>query len=311
MNKILIVGVGQLGSRYLQGIKSSSLKFHITAVEPKRESIEVATQRIDEIPGHGIDKIKWCDKIPENQKYDLAIISTSAFKRLKIIQKVKESNCVKFWIIEKVLEQSNEALLKLKNTFKNERVVVNTPRRIMPIYEDIKTLIGKDIQMFIESQNFGIACNSIHFIDLMEYLTEKTLTSINTNGLNKLWHSSKRQGFFEIDGVIEFNFGSKSKLSISSKDSVKNNSTSIFADNARIDVFEMNQYYSIKNKKFYSKFLMQSQLVPFLLDDIFLNNQCMLTDLKDSVNQHSKLINALLNHWNNNMDKKVDKLHVT
>ena len=79
MFKVLIVGAGQLGSRYLQGLASLDIPLSIAVVDPFEPSLAIARERYLEVNSpcnHKIDYLTNFDQ--SNQCYDLAIISTPA-----------------------------------------------------------------------------------------------------------------------------------------------------------------------------------------------------------------------------------------
>ena len=55
----------------------------------------------------------------------------------------------------------------------------------------------------IFGENWGLSCNSLHFIDLICYLTDSNIISINTSGVSDKIMSSKRAGFIEFTGSID------------------------------------------------------------------------------------------------------------
>ena len=77
---VLLVGAGQLGSRYIQGLVGAKCQLKITVVDPSISSLEMATARWIEAGGERCHhKIQWSDAIPSELKsVDLALIVTSS-----------------------------------------------------------------------------------------------------------------------------------------------------------------------------------------------------------------------------------------
>ena len=132
--KIALVGAGQLGSRYLQGIVMSDLDITLFIVDPSTDSFRVCHERILEVnPTYNIENISNLNSVDELPlRLDLAIVATTANVRWNVINDLfKFDREVTYAILEKVLFQREveytqcEALLSAKNV----KAWVNCPRR--------------------------------------------------------------------------------------------------------------------------------------------------------------------------------------
>lgn len=85
-----IIGVGQLGSRHLQGAKAAQLYLKIDVVDSSLDSLEKAKQYYSEIPENNFSKeVHYLTSIQEmNDDLDLVIIATSAAVRLSVIKEL-------------------------------------------------------------------------------------------------------------------------------------------------------------------------------------------------------------------------------
>ena len=90
MQNILLVGAGQLGSRYLQGLSTVKLDLFITVVDPSDLSLNKAKKRWLEVGGDlSQHTIRWCKVLPlDLLLIDLAIIATSARGRADLVKKI-------------------------------------------------------------------------------------------------------------------------------------------------------------------------------------------------------------------------------
>ena len=120
MQNILLVGAGNIGSRYLQGLSSVKLDLCITVVDPSDLSLKKSTKRWLDVGGNkSKHKICWCNELPQDlDLIDLAIITTSAGGRADLITNISKSVRVSYWVLEKVLAQSKE---ELEQKFKNQQ----------------------------------------------------------------------------------------------------------------------------------------------------------------------------------------------
>ncbi|MDH5645508.1 MAG: dehydrogenase, partial [Candidatus Heimdallarchaeota archaeon] len=76
---IAIIGVGQIGSRHLQGLTHLSIPSKIFLVDPIEASLDVAIKRYNEIEKNNIHELIKYYEISELPKIlDLAIIATSS-----------------------------------------------------------------------------------------------------------------------------------------------------------------------------------------------------------------------------------------
>lgn len=319
MNKnILIVGAGQLGRRYIEGLYKITMPLNIYVLE-KSKSVqnlvdELQSKLTKENKAHTVYLIN--NLLLNINEIDLVIISTTANVRYSIISKINIVFNVKNWIIEKVLAQNNNELLKLSNLIKFQKNCwVNTPRRIMPWYKKIKSKIGnvEKLNVTVTGGNWGLACNSIHFIDLLEWITGENVISINTRNLDKIWIKSKRIGFYEITGKLIVNFSKGSVLNLKCS---KNNDNPIvikLKDKNYTWLINESKGIAIRSDNYIinGDLVYQSKLTPKLVNNILLNKKIELTNLFESINQHSQFLSQLLLHWNKYMPQKKYKLPIT
>jgi len=313
---ILITGAGQLGSRYLQGLVKCQVPLKIFVHDISNYSLETAKNRWREANGlksnHEVIYLNLIENIPEN--LDLVIVSTTASSRHDAILSISKQSDVKYWVLEKILSQS---LVDLENISKllgaKKNAWVNTPRRIMPFYKEIKSRLGtfSPIQMKIDGMNWGLSCNSLHFIDLLSWITGEELININTKNLDKEWFESKRKGYWEVNGELIGEFSNGSKLFLNSN--VIEMETEILIQESQHwkileqkGIAERNDGYVIKGNLF-----LQSELTPILVESILLKGYCDLPDLEESLKQHKIFIKAILAHWNMSMKSDNSSVPIT
>ena len=86
---------------------------------------------------------------------------------------------------------------------------VNCPRRTYGFYKDLKREYfskGIDFNLNLRGNNWGLACNSIHFLDLAQWFSEKNSIKINTDFLERRVIDSKRDNFKEVFGELRGDF---------------------------------------------------------------------------------------------------------
>lgn len=140
MKKIAIIGAGQLGSRHLQGVVSSSHNYDIQIVDLNNESLKVAEERYLQVkPKSSLSVLSTYSSIDElSDEIDTVIIATNSNVRFKVLKELLEKKSIKNLVIEKVLfqnleeyDQAEELILK-----HGVKAWVNHPRRMYPFYKN-------------------------------------------------------------------------------------------------------------------------------------------------------------------------------
>lgn len=197
MINILIIGCGNLGKRYIQSIDThmKSYNINLLLVDPYTDFTLI------KLTNHKSTSFKDITNIPTQTSIDLAIVTTCADIRYKITKSLIDLFTIKYLILEKVLFQKEKHYHDMLKIFKenNIKVWVNTPRRTYDFYKNLKQqLNGDKITMEVTGANWGMACNSIHFIDLFCYLNDDYNIDFTPTTLQLL--PCKRPGFSELVG---------------------------------------------------------------------------------------------------------------
>ena len=303
MINILIVGVGEIGSRYLQGLSKCENTLNIYVLDVKEESLVRAKKRWLEVTNKEIKhKVFYIDTINLIPKYiDVCIIATTSNIRPEIVKIISKFSSIKYWILEKVLAQSDSGLTEIQSNVKNScRAWVNIPRRIMPWHQEIKFNLGlkKPISVKISGGSWGLACNSIHFLDLFEWWTDETIEEVCTNSLDFKWFKSKRVSNWEIHGTLHSKYSNGSIASFTSKPDNSDLNICI-SDNSlswkiieSVGIAQRSDGYQI-----YGKLPFQSEITAKLIDQILTNGNCSLPTIENSIKMHRIYIKAMLKHW--------------
>ncbi|WP_435088565.1 hypothetical protein [Candidatus Pelagibacter bacterium nBUS_29] len=318
MYKILLVGAGQIGSRYLEGLAKLNINFELIVIEPNLDSLNTAKSRWTSacIEGRNYN-IKWSNRVqPQKYEMDLAIISTSSVERCNIVKNVSETFSPKFWIMEKLLAQSKKEIdLIIKATDKSHGAWVNIPRRLDTWHKRIASEFNfkGPIKVIKTGGLWGMACNSIHLIDLVCWWTGEKILSIDTDKLDKNWIKSKREGYFEITGEMIAKFSNGSSLILRSNENFDYEFIKVYLrDNKEIVINENEGFLISPNgKKSNGSLQLQSELTAPLIKKLILENNCELPTLNISAQQHSVFINSMLKHWNVSQKLADSKVPIT
>lgn len=130
---LLLIGAGQLGSRYLQGLSAIEDPLSITVVDPSQASLALARERLADVSPAAPHEVHFStnlDNVPQN--IDLAMLVTPAHCRARVVTELASSRQVKAWILEKLLAQNCDQLVEIEKALvSNSQVWVNIPRRLM------------------------------------------------------------------------------------------------------------------------------------------------------------------------------------
>src|ERR1700712_2173464 len=135
MKKILIVGCGELGSRFLQAAVSLENISQIDIIEPGEKAREVATQRMNDVCRNMSSvNVNWfADFDADLSAGDVAVIATQADIRLAVFEKALTKGYRRF-LIEKIVTQSDNDYHKMIALAKQHdaKVWVNCKTRNYP-----------------------------------------------------------------------------------------------------------------------------------------------------------------------------------
>ena len=315
--RIVLIGAGNIGSRYLQGLAKLNFNAEITVLDISTKSLEISKNMIKDIKNTNSIRYNFINSFNKiSGDFEIAIISTTSRNRLGVIKQLNEKSKIKYWILEKVLVQSLKDLRILDNIFLSyKKVWVNHSRRLMNWHKKIRDKIvneyNNDFEVQIEGSEWGLACNGLHFIDLISWWTNSSIEGINTSGL-KEWLPSKRQGFEEIYGTLKINF-KRSKLTLICEQGSE--SLSIIKIKTNKGFIQINENkgtalfgedYPINGSLDYL-----SNLVPELISKIIYEGSCTLPNLKHSIDLHEKFIESLAKHRFNNLDLDSQIIPIT
>ena len=321
MYNIAIIGAGQLGSRHLQGLAKSTKQFQIYVIDPNEKSLIVAKNRFKEVSKPTNSKVSYLKNIsgvPEN--IDLAIIATTANVRREVVERLLEQCHLKYLILEKVVFQKSEDFNYIQKLLIDNGIKswINCTRRTFPFYKKLKKKnLGEKIIIKVEGNNWGLACNSIHMIDLLVFLTGKTDIKININKLENIIFNSKRNNFKEIKGTLKIytNHGDTLELN----DQVKyDGKHKISISNSRIkfNIFE-GESLVIRDKsdnKIHEEKIsvpFQSELTGRIVDQILDTGESDLTPYTECMQYHVPMLDAFNKHFSRVTGKDVEICPIT
>ena len=323
MRKIAVVGTGQFGSRHLQALAHCEFQVELFAVDSDTTSLTVAQERYNQTPNSGnvrsIEYLKSIQQLPES--LDLCVLSTASDIRLKLLSELVDHTQVKYVIFEKVIFQSPSEFLKAKKILRENGVSTwaNFNKRLFPVYKQLKDLLdGSTIYFEVNGSNWGLACNSIHFIDLLAMYTGDLKYDLDFSNLDSVIHLSKRDGFIEFTGTIQGKFSSGHTFSLSSSDGKVVNFNQIIRTDKKMIVFNENEgkvfvFDQVKDEKMIIPYehIHQSALTHKVAKELFETGSCQLPSYEESMTLHLPLIQGFIHFLEKLKGEQVFRCPIT
>lgn len=314
---ILIAGAGQLGSRYLQGMAAVGQPLDIHLYDVDKASLVRAQERWRQVATasmpHRVSLHQSLQGLPE--LIDLVIVATTAKARPNVVDAIAARSQVGAWILEKVLAQSLHGLdVLLKATKPSGRAWVNTPRRMLAWHQQIKAHLSaqRPLTLKLDGGAWGLACNSVHFLDMLCWWTGERLDQVGTEELSAYWIEAKRPGNYEIMGTLNARFSGGSTASLRAANGDLHYAFEL-TDGEH--VWHMNEAAGTATRSdglsLPGRLPMQSEVTGGLVESILSTGCCELPTLDESVVLHGVLLAGLLAHWRKSVDASADSLPIT
>ena len=314
--KVAIIGAGNLGRRYLEGLLKTKLEIEVYLIDINESTLLLAKEVYDSSQNFKI-KFHTSTSLSILPKYlDLAIIATISNNRHLILETILEKTVVKYWVLEKVLSNSIQSLNQIDyliNEKSKSKAWVNTFFRTLDWFKEIKNCLDfEKIKMQVHGGNWGIACNTVHFIDFVEWLTNENLIKIDICELENEWFASKRDGYFEINGTLNLFFSNGSILNLISDNSMDDLQIKISYESYELIIYwEQGIAKSNIGQEFLGRVKYQSEMTTSLVENILLYGISELPELQSSLIIHKKFIPSMLNHWNLVYNESIELIPIT
>jgi hypothetical protein len=310
MFSLAIIGAGQLGSRHLQALARLSLPCVIDVVDPSPQSLEIARQRFDEMPPNAaISRVRYhstIDALPRTLDY--VIVATTADVRLRVIQSLLQHASIASMLLEKVLFQRADEYAVARQLLETHRVRtwVNCVNRVFPIYAEIREFFATESLRYFQVRggDWGLGCNSIHYLDILGMLTNALPELISTSDLDRVLVPSKRKNYQEFTGVLRGKYAGGIEFEIASFAASSDRLQLMFRSENRTCLFDERSgsaaFFKAEDngvwecKKFKMPFL--SETGTTVATQILSHGTCALPTFEQSTAYHLPLIKALGTH---------------
>ncbi|SMC39347.1 Gfo/Idh/MocA family oxidoreductase [Sporomusa malonica] len=321
---VAIIGVGGLGARHLQALQNISVPISIQAVDVSEESLDNAKKVCGEITNENIVSIEYLQDISYlNRQLDVVIIATSSNTRKAVIEYLLENRTVKYLILEKVLFQKMDDYEYIENLLKEKNVKtwVNCPRRMYKSYDDLRNALAKQgkLSFLIQGANWGLGCNLIHMLDMIDYITNSQQDIVcNGDLLDAEVLESKRKGYIEFSGTVSGSIGGSTFVITSASAGDFPVTIHVIGQDIICIIREYERKIFIATKESNWKFVekpfemqYQSQLSNILVEDLIKTSSCSLPTYEISKKLHVNILDMFLKHLNKNGIERIEICPIT
>jgi predicted dehydrogenase len=202
---VALIGLGNIGFRHLQGLTRVGCRLRMVAVDPDQAALDRASAEWASTVGTPLETISDLGALPRETR--VSIIATSAAGRLDILRRILFHTAPEVVVLEKVVFQRlgdfDEAASLAAAS--GAKVFVNCPRRLWPLYQSLVKIAerGSDFALSFRGRSLGLACNSVHFIDALQFVSRSATPQLVSANLGEVF-PSKRAGYFELFGSLSF-----------------------------------------------------------------------------------------------------------
>lgn len=297
---VAIVGLGNIGARHLQGLSSIASIIDLVGIEPNTKSREAAEVEWHRLSGRG----KFQPNVSAFKSAEIVIIATAARTRLELFRQAIALS-PRHIVLEKVVFQREEDFdsALLESMSRNVLVYVNCPRRVWPIYKYIKGLVQEEgfVGVGVRGRNIGLACNSVHYIDLFQFIAGECNIDAISDDMGEIVES-KRSGYYECFGRMEFVTPSGCKLLVSvTPDDAENTTIEIETSRRKISIDEA---AGIVTDSGSGEIIVnvgrppyQSELSGDVISSLIRGQDCGLATLRESSMAHAPFLKILRRHF--------------
>lgn len=202
---VLLVGLGNIGLRHLQGLAPLARRLDLWGVDLDEAGVARARAEWEAIPGA---EGQFATSIPAaSPAPDLVILATSAGGREGLTMTVLDRGA-RSLVLEKVVFDNRAAFDRVGEALRSRGAAarVNCARRMWPVYQALAGICaaaGSPVRLRARGRALGLACNGVHFIDLLQMLSGGQDVRCLESELSAPW-PSKRPGFYEAWGRAAF-----------------------------------------------------------------------------------------------------------
>ena len=309
--KILLVGLGNIGIRHLEGILAVKKKLVIYIFDRNQiKYLDIANYLKNKKTKHTIIYVK---NILDLKTIDLLILATDSLNRLNILEKIIKCTKIKSLLLEKVVFLDSTSFNKAIKLIKLHKINawVNCIRREVSFYNKLKKNLKKSkFKIHYTGYKWGLASNLIHFIDLFFYFSISKNISYFTKFNNKKY-ITKRSNYHDIHGLIKIKDSYKNELILEDDIKYKKNLLKIEINNKKY-IIKNNLVYleNLKLNRFNKNNNLDDEKVSVIttrfINKILKKKKINLANLEESFSYHKILFTIVKRYLKKQKIKKIN-----
>lgn len=326
MLRIIIAGCGEIGSRHLQALSLLQESAEIYLIDPSIESMQNAEQRFYDALSNDRQVCNFSlirsrfDLLPTD--VDIAIIATTSSNRSTVIQNIYKYCTPRNLLLEKFLFDNLADYDTVSSLLKRNQTSAWTNQWMSSSYPFIRIydwFSNKPIKMHVSGEEWGLACNSLHFIDLFDSMNNYQDLKIVDADLDPEALPAKREGFVEFTGNLSIASSNGASLKLESSRGCFDGTIKIEIknDEKSCDIVLFNGKlictFHCKDKEWSESFKItfQSYKTNRLVQDILIKKNIFLPSYQRSSYQHKLVFSVFESHLMNRCGQKTTGCPVT
>jgi predicted dehydrogenase len=304
MKKIVLVGTGNIGKRFLQAIHAVESNVPILCYDNQRTALESVKPFLESygLSDRSEKTTAYEEAIDEIDEDTLVIVATTAEDRINLLLDIVDEE-PKYLISEKPVTQTEIQYSKIARACRDRGVsaYVHYYLRFQPFIEEIKRRVdlSTPFHLGVRLPGNGMACNGIHFLDLFLWLSGMRQFVVQSMRFDDIYEQ-KRSGFWDVYGEINVATERGDTCTISNAKTNRHQVITLDTEGAVINVYEERKKVSIvteENAEFYDlESLYASEYLVNVIGNYVNGNWksgAGLTPLSEAVHSHRILFEFL------------------
>jgi predicted dehydrogenase len=313
---VALIGTGRVGARHLQALRNLARPAAIVAVDPDPAARAAATSLVRHNGDWRHDVIIDIRAEPASlpPRLDAVIVATTADVRRATIERLMIGRQIGPVVLEKVLCQSVRDCRELARVLRAARIPawVNCNRRLGTCYAQVRRILVNErgVNVAVRGARWGLACNAVHFLDLIAYLTGRRGVRITQVNLDAGSIAARRAGFIELSGTIAGSVGDDVSFALTS-DRTGDAAVVIRAESprARMTIVECERDGGCilegsiasaddgwRSREIRGRLPLQSETTNVVVEQLLDTGTCPLPSMRDAVAVHVPLLGAVARH---------------
>ncbi|MAJ90359.1 MAG: hypothetical protein CMD08_03690 [Flavobacteriales bacterium] len=218
-SRIAIIGCGNLGKRHIESLVKSKNPMDLFIVDNSDIAIDACLKEFKFISNQLVRIIPSdIDNLPN--KLNLVIVATTSDARRLVLVDLISKKEMDYLLLEKFLFDEEIQYHEIEKLLSKNSITtwVNEWTSHEKSFIELASLFGdnKNIHMRVSGKNWRLCCNSVHFINFFDFLTNGGSLNLVSSSYDSSLYETKRKGFLELSGVIEISNSHGDMLSLES-----------------------------------------------------------------------------------------------